>query len=76
MKATKTFPPPLSGALLGIAAAAVLLACCMPASAQDTRSSRDFVAGIVTDRVTKEPVCGVSVYFEGYDYGEITDENG
>ncbi len=36
----------------------------------------DFLSGIVTDRVTKEPVCGAAVYFEGLTYGSITDENG
>lgn len=36
----------------------------------------DMLSGIVTDRVTKEPVCGAAIYFEGLSYGSITDENG
>ncbi len=47
--------------------------------AQDKKEDEDksgFTAGIVTDRVTKEPITGVSVMFEGHDYGTITDVNG
>ena len=67
--------PGISVRCSAISAAALLLCLMMSlpdASAQNT----GFVAGIVTDRVTKEPICGVSVYFEGQDYGEITDVNG
>ena len=35
-----------------------------------------YVVGIVTDRVTEEPLIGVTVFFEGKSYGAVTDENG
>ena len=40
------------------------------------QSNEGYVAGIVRDRVTEEPLIGVTVYFEGKNYGAITDENG
>ncbi|MBQ8422043.1 MAG: SusC/RagA family TonB-linked outer membrane protein [Bacteroidales bacterium] len=45
------------------------------ASAQKQKDD-GFVAGIVTDRVTEEPLVGVAIYFDGQSYGVITDENG
>ena len=40
------------------------------------QSNEGYVAGIVRDRVTEDPLIGVTVYFEGKSYGAITDENG
>ena len=40
------------------------------------QSNEGYVAGIVRDRVTDEPLVGVTVYFEGKNYGAVTDENG
>ncbi len=80
MTEKRTCKPPriaASGRLAALIAAIFLSCMAVPVhvSGQNV-SSADFVAGIVTDRVTKEPICGVSVYFEGQDYGEITDANG
>ena len=40
------------------------------------QSNEGYVAGIVRDRVTEDPLIGVTVYFEGKSYGAITDANG
>ena len=40
------------------------------------QSNEGYVAGIVLDRVTEDPLIGVTVYFEGKSYGAITDANG
>ena len=44
------------------------------ASAQGTKEG--YVAGIVRDRVTDEPLIGVAIYFEGLSYGSLTNEDG
>ena len=44
------------------------------ASAQGTKEG--YVAGIVRDRVTDEPLIGVAIYFEGQSYGSLTNEDG
>ncbi len=58
----------------------VLFVCGLTASAQEDKSkeknANDYVAGIVTDRVNKEPLAGVNIMFEGTTYGVITDANG
>ena len=41
-----------------------------------TSSGQGFVAGIVTDRISEEPIAGVFVYFEGGTTGVMTDKNG
>ena len=40
------------------------------------QSKDSYVAGIVRDRVTDEPLVGVAIYFEGKSYGSLTNENG
>lgn len=44
------------------------------ASAQGSKEG--YVAGIVRDRVTNEPLIGVAIYFEGKSYGSLTNEDG
>ncbi len=44
------------------------------ASAQGTKEG--YVAGIVRDRVTGDPLIGVAIYFEGLSYGSLTNEDG
>ena len=39
-------------------------------------SDEAYVAGIVRDRVTNDPLVGVAIYFDGESYGSLTDENG
>ena len=41
-----------------------------------TSSGQGFVAGIVTDRISEEPITGVFVYFEGTTTGVMTDKDG
>ena len=41
-----------------------------------TTSGQGFVAGIVTDRISEEPITGVFVYFEGTTTGVMTDKDG
>jgi TonB-linked SusC/RagA family outer membrane protein len=48
--------------------------CGVEASAQGTKEG--YVAGIVRDRVTDEPLIGVAIYFEGLSYGSLTNEDG
>jgi len=40
------------------------------------QTGEGYVAGIVRDRVTDDPLVGVAIYFEGKTYGSLTDENG
>ncbi len=72
-----TFPPrKLSRlALLALMLAAVWILSAGVADA-DEPEKEAFLSGIVTDRVTKEPICGAAVYFDGKNYGSITDQNG
>ena len=42
----------------------------------NAQSNEGYVVGIVKDRVTDEPLIGVTVFFEGKSYGAVTDENG
>lgn len=62
------------------AAAALLLLFCaaaaLDAQNRGVENPNDYVSGIVTDRITEEPVIGAAVYFEGYSHGAVTDENG
>ena len=44
---------------------------CVEAFAQGTKEG--YVAGIVRDRVTDEPLIGVAIYFEGQSYGSLTN---
>ena len=48
--------------------------CGVEASAQGTKEG--YVAGIVSDGVTDEPLIGVAIYFEGLSYGSLTNEDG
>ena len=43
-------------------------------TAQSTKEG--YVAGIVRDRVTDEPLIGVAIYFDGKSYGALTNEDG
>lgn len=49
------------------------------AIAQETKknvSNGDYISGIIRDRITKEPIIGVTVFFEEAKVGTISDENG
>lgn len=48
---------------------------CLNVNAQNATAG-GFVSGLVTDRITEEPLAGVFVYFEGSTTGVMTDENG
>lgn len=44
--------------------------------AQPPAAGREFIAGVVTDRVSKQPIAGVSVRFDGHSYGAVTNAEG
>lgn len=49
---------------------------CGTLRAQEKDGNDDILTGTVTDRVTKEPICGAVLFFEGQSYGTITDDDG
>ncbi len=44
--------------------------------ASEKDNVNDLLTGTVTDRVTKEPICGAVLFFEGLSYGSISDDDG
>ncbi len=55
----------------------MLCICALTSAGAYAQGSKEgYVAGIVRDRVTNEPLVGVAIYFEGKSYGSLTNEDG
>ena len=48
----------------------------LPCAEALAQTKEGYVAGIVRDRVTNEPLIGVAIYFDGKSYGSLTNEDG
>ena len=49
---------------------------CLGETRVSAQAKESYVAGIVRDRVTDEPLVGVAIYFDGQSYGSLTNEDG